>query len=89
MIILIISLLFFGANCELTKQSSEIDYVLSKPEPHIQHSALLAPESSLNLVNLVKYGPYAGYPIQALPLGPNLAYAKPLSKPILNYGHQK
>lgn len=55
--IILISLLFvFTANCELAKQSSELNYVIAKPEPNVPPHLLP--------VNVVKFGRYAGVPIQ-------------------------
>lgn len=78
LIILISFFLFVSVDCEHAKQSSELNYAIAKPETNI-----LPPAP----VNLVRYGPMAGYPIHALSYGPNIAYAKPIVKRV--YGHHK
>ena len=62
--ILICSILLASANGEqLAKQSSDVNYVLAKPEANILPSQIVSPVLSAPL-NLVKYGPLAGHPIQ-------------------------
>ena len=79
LICFILPLFIISANCKLAKQSSNLNYVIAKPETVLHQPP----------VNLIKYGQFAGYPIQNLPYGPNLEYAKPYAKPVLNYEHQK
>lgn len=61
--ILICSLLFASANGELAKQSSDVNYVLANPEANILPPQTVSPVLSAPL-NLIKYGPLAGHPIQ-------------------------
>lgn len=62
--ILICSVLFASASGELSKQPSDVNFVITKPEANIlAHSPVVSPALSAP-VNLIKYGPLAGHPIQ-------------------------
>lgn len=84
-LIIFIAILFTSAYCDHIKQPSELNYVIAKPDTILPTPSPILHHSSLNPVNLVKYGKLAGYPIQTLSYGQNLAYIKP----ILNYDHHK